>query len=114
MKDQEPKDNPMNEKEAYQAAIDIIAQGDYSKKEIALTLAKDEPIKFIEIYKKLNPSYMAEPPKPEWYKVARGYMNSEQKIPAIKEVRNGTGMGLKEAKDYVEANMPFPVPAEYK
>lgn len=114
MKDQEPKDTPMNEKEAYQAVIDIIAQGDtLNERGIVLTLAKDDPIRFIEIYKKLNPSYVAEPAKPEWYRLAKGYMEAGQKIAAIKEVRTGTGMGLKEAKDYVEALMPFPVPPQY-
>lgn len=33
-------------------------------------------------------------------------MQNNQKIPAIKQVRAATGLGLKEAKDWVEGNFP--------
>jgi ribosomal protein L7/L12 len=36
---------------------------------------------------------------------ALGYMRNKQKINAIKEFRTETGLGLKEAKDWVEAYM---------
>lgn len=38
-----------------------------------------------------------------WEATARGLMDSGNKIQAIKVVRDGTGMGLKEAKDLVES-----------
>jgi ribosomal protein L7/L12 len=37
--------------------------------------------------------------------VVLGYMRNNQKINAIKEFRNETGLALKEAKDWVEAYM---------
>lgn len=45
------------------------------------------------------------------YDVAASWMWKGQKISAIKEVRNITGAGLKEAKDFVEGNFLTPASA---
>ena len=45
------------------------------------------------------------------YARIQAYVSNGQKLDAIKYVRDKTGAGLAEAKDYVEANFDFP---EYK
>jgi hypothetical protein len=51
-----------------------------------------------------------------WQQEVRGLLAQQQKIEAIKLVRQQTGCGLKDAKDYVEAmergqSPPVPMPA---
>ena len=43
--------------------------------------------------------------EPAWQAEARALMRQDMKIAAIKLVREATGMGLKEAKDYVEQQL---------
>ena len=74
----------------YQKAIDIIT-GEHDWRMICVALAKSNP-------KALCDAAGSEP----WQVAVRRILESEGKVPAIKYVRNETGMGLYEAKKAVE------------
>ncbi|MFA5311698.1 MAG: 50S ribosomal protein L7/L12 [Methanomassiliicoccales archaeon] len=104
----------MNKQQSYQSVIDIFRK--YSPTSVEVELAKKNPALFVELYESVYPSAKPIPPdvEPAWLISARGFMERDQKISAIKEVRSATGLGLKEAKDYVEAGFPRPFPETIK
>ncbi len=75
----------------YEQAIDILTQ-EQDWKSICIAVAKKDPQLFCEAYG-----------KQPWQVTAKAINETEGKVPAIKYVRNQTGMGLKEAKEAVEA-----------
>jgi Ribosomal protein L7/L12 C-terminal domain len=79
----------------YQHVIDILAGG-YDAVKIATALAKSHPQLFVDLYK----STCAPPEKWKQEIVSMNYRG--EKVPAIKSLREKTGLGLKEAKDIVD------------
>lgn len=75
----------------YEQAIDILTQ-DQDWKSICISVAKKDPKLFCEAHG-----------KQPWQVTAKSINSTEGKIAAIKYVRSHTGMGLKEAKEAVEA-----------
>lgn len=103
----------MNQREAYQKTIAIIASHGQPTP-LEAELAKENPILFVKLYEKLHPEVKEmEISEPAWLITARKLYGEGKKIEAIKEVRTATNMGLKEAKDYVEAGFPRPIPPTY-
>lgn len=82
-------------------------------------LIQDEAIKCRYCGSMLTGSSTARPTdatSSSWQQEVRGLVAQGQKIAAIKRVREQTGAGLKDAKDFVEAieggqNPPIPLPA---
>lgn len=74
----------------------------------------DELVKVREENERLKAGYLIRPASTEYLKKAvHGWMAHEpKKIEAIKFVRDVTGMGLKESKEFVEAQM-MPAPPEF-
>jgi len=87
-----------NKDNAYQKAIQIIADDTYDPQKIAIELAKNYPDIFVGL---VEAKHLA----PTWHEIVRPLIREGLKIPAIKEVRALTGWGLKQSKDAVEAYM---------
>lgn len=101
----------MKLREAYQRTIAIIASHRDPPTPLEAELAKENPILFVKLYEKIHPEAKTmEISEPAWLITARKLYAQGMKIEAIKEVRSATRMGLKEAKDYVEAGFPSPIP----
>lgn len=86
------KQQPAN---PYQLVIDILSAG-YDAGKIATALAKKHPQLFIDLYKET-----CAPPE-KWKQDIIGMNFRGEKVPAIKALREKTGLGLKEAKDIVD------------
>ena len=87
-------------KAAYQEAIDIVTGpgNNDTYRKVILALAKEDPALLVQLYRDVNCNFT------RCNVVLDSYGNS--KIPCIKAVRQLTGMGLKEAKDFVESELP--------
>lgn len=77
----------------YSEAIDIL-HGDYDWKKMIIMIAKKHPKLVVECTKAAQSN--------EWKSICLDIRESKGKIPAIKECRHLTGMGLSEAKEAVE------------
>lgn len=87
----------------YAEAIDLYANGLMRNEALALALLKKHPKILIDLHKGL-----AGPTKEEQVFEALEQFPG-QKIPAIKYVREHLGIGLREAKDFVETHPLFKV-----
>ena len=76
----------------------LMAGKDFDRYAICAALAAADPVLFCQMAK-MEPVNAG----PEWASNAVKFLKDNQVIPAIKEIRTGTGMGLKESKDAVDA-----------
>ena len=79
----------------YAQAIDLIFGQQIEARAILIEIAKQNPAAIVKGCKFLKKV-------PAWHEIALAYMQSGQKILAIKACREKTGMQLKEAKQAVE------------
>lgn len=96
----------MKQHEHYSKAIDILVDEDLDWKAIVVGLAKKAPDLFVKLAEELSPRmgprmFNVEPDLQLYTQVGEE-LKLRGKVPAIKMLRNATGCGLKEAKDYVE------------
>ena len=91
-----------NQIESYQKAIDIVADNRFNTdaKAILLEIMKSNPAVAVAASEKFW-NIPVTVPLPT--KVTRMWQEGKNKIQCIKYVRQETGLGLKEAKNYVEA-----------
>ena len=79
-------------------AIDIIGRNKYANADLLRNISKDRPSAIVKAAAALE----AEHPV-AWKVEARAFMQAGRKIQAIKACRAATRLGLKEAKEAVEA-----------
>lgn len=82
----------------YAAAIDILMHEDIDYKMIVVELVKHDPGMFLNICQNMR-DYQP------WLPEVDASLRAHKKIDAIKLWRHHTGLGLKEAKDAVEARI---------
>lgn len=101
-------------REAYAQVIDVLTCGDVDYKSVAIALAKACPEVFMEIVGGKHTSSIQNSTEYSKFNAEILHlMQSNQKVSAVKKCREVTGMGLKEAKDYVEdieASRPVKMP----
>ena len=92
----------MSSNKYHKMAIDIIANYDFSAlAKICVEIAKNNPATFVKAAKRVvGCDYKEEPTLAER---ASELVKQNRKVAAIKLVRAETGMGLKEAKSYVDS-----------
>lgn len=78
----------------YARVIDVLAKGDVDLRQIAIDLAKQEPVIFLELASRTA--------RPEWAVKVRSEMAACNKVMAIKLLRAAKNLGLKDAKDIVD------------
>ena len=74
---------------------------------VAVRIAEDNPDAFSNAYEQ-EYGVTISPANPPWIAEARALYHGDNLVGAVKLVREHTGMGLKEAKDYVEINFKKP------
>ena len=84
----------MSRTEPFKTAMDYIANRNFSYKQTAVELAKKYPKAFCDAVDKVS--------NDTWKAVAVSYLYAGKKIATIKEVKDATGLSLKEAKEAVE------------
>lgn len=97
---------------AYKKAIDVLTNRDITETtlaQVAVQVAKDYPQTFINAYEKIRGPIPVPLTEPAWLTKVKA-IAKDNKIAAIKEIRGITNCGLKEAKDFVEANFTNPCP----
>lgn len=95
---------------AYKKAIDLLRQADTNMlAAIAVQVAKDAPQTFVRAYEATYGPIITKSTEPSWLTKVKA-IAKDNKIAAIKEIRGITNCGLKEAKDFVEANFTNPCP----
>ena len=82
----------------HKQAIDIIGKNQYASTDLLREIAKDRPSAIVKAAAALE----AESPA-GWKVEAKALVQAGRKINAIKACRAATGLGLKEAKEAVEA-----------
>ena len=109
LRNEEQKENTRydNLKQNYSEVIDYVSK-DQNWKAAIIYIAKNNPEVIVDYLAKkdiveLDENGLSEQFKTHLYKLA--YIN-KQKISAIKELRNATSMGLKEAKEYIDNMAP--------
>jgi ribosomal protein L7/L12 len=93
---------------AYKQAIDILTSNDRVFTTVEIELAKLHPALFVRF---------AADPRPKWQDTVKELLHSGHFIDAIKEIRNATNLGLKEAKDvadYIRGNRDCALSAEHE
>jgi hypothetical protein len=75
----------------YQKCIEAIAGGQIDYTRLGVELAKAQPSLFLRLLPKQQPA--------TWIRTAAEYLNEGQFVNAAKTTREGTGLGLEEAKD---------------
>jgi hypothetical protein len=104
-------DNAFVVKDVYLRVIDEIVNPTVSSDKIALTLAKNHPDIFILIVNEINSKI----PALTWHIKVANLIIENQKIDAIKCIRENTGLGLKEAKDIADkVNYEFTMSSKKK
>lgn len=85
-----------NTKQSYQQAIDLLMGDTVNFRQLGINLAKEHPALFIKMVQQ------DAGPAERWCTEAVGLLRSGHKVNAIKEIRQATGLGLKEAKDVAD------------
>lgn len=83
----------------YAAAITELEKAEFSNNEVIFEIARKTPGAYVAAVKRLRDRAAYK----DWKQKCIDLMRAGQKIEAIKACRAATGMGLKEAKDAVEA-----------
>ena len=83
----------------YAQAIQVLANDKTDFRALVYEIAKENPEAVRKAAERLNPSF-------GWQKTCASLMASDLKVAAIKHCREATGLGLKDAKDAVEALVP--------
>jgi len=89
----------MEQKEAYGMAIDVLLDGEVDYRRMCITLAKELPELFLDVYAASRKSETTNAHRDKILEL----MRASKKVEAIKLHRTVTGLGLKDAKDAVEA-----------
>lgn len=83
--------------EFFEKAIELVVDENVDWHAVATQVAKSDPKLFVRCFNK------AQGPNQQWWEEVAKEQNY---ITRIKKVRENTGMGLKEAKDYVDEYFP--------
>lgn len=78
----------------YGCVIDCLTSGQIDLRQIAIDLAKEDPVMFLKLARNGI--------RPEWAVEVRRQMEGGNKVGAIKALRAAKGLGLKDAKDIVD------------
>ena len=77
---------------AYKQAIDLLMSSKIDFQALGIELAKSHPALFVALATSKNSA-------PQWHRDAIEHLRNEERVMAVKTIRDGSNLGLKEAVD---------------